>query len=74
MLIGTVKWFDNDKGYGFILDENGRDVFVHFTVIEKQGFRCLEEGQKVTYNLIETDKGLQAKDVKIIEDQTVINS
>lgn len=74
MITGTVKWFNNEKGYGFIVDEEGNDIFVHYSVIKRQGFRSLEEGQHVTYNLVETDKGLQAIDVKIIEDRVIINS
>ena len=55
MNIGTVKWFNNDKGFGFISNDNGGDdVFVHFSSIQGQGFRSLEEGQKVSYD-IETD-------------------
>jgi len=46
---GTVKWFNSEKGYGFITDDNGGDVFVHFSAIQKDGFKTLEEGQKVTF-------------------------
>ncbi len=74
MITGTVKWFNNEKGYGFIVDEEDNDIFVHYSVIERQGFRSLEEGQLVTYTLIETDKGLQATNVKLVEDHVIINS
>ena len=73
MLTGIVKWFDSDKGYGFIENDNGEDVFVHFSVIKKQGFRALEAGQKVMYTCIKTDKGLQAKEV-IIETEDYIEN
>jgi len=46
---GTVKWFNSEKGYGFITDDNGGDVFVHFSAIQKEGYKTLEEGQKVTF-------------------------
>ena len=66
---GTVKWFDSSKGFGFILRNNGGDLFVHFSAISGAGFRSLEEGQKVEYNVGETTKGLTAVDVAIIGDQ-----
>lgn len=62
-LTGTVKWFSNPKGYGFIEDENGRDLFVHYTAIEGSGFRSLDEGESVEFEVAETDRGLQAQDV-----------
>lgn len=74
MMTGKVKWFNNEKGYGFIVDNDGNNIFVHYTVIEMHGFRCLEEGQIVTYDLIETEKGLQATNVKVLEDHVIINS
>lgn len=66
---GTVKWFSNPKGYGFIEDEDGRDLFVHYTAIEGTGFRSLDEGESVEFSVEETDRGLHARDV-IRNDQT----
>ncbi|AWL11168.1 Y-box factor like protein [Saliniradius amylolyticus] len=61
---GTVKWFNEDKGYGFITQDNGgKDVFVHFRAIQGDGFRTLKEGQKVTFDVEEGQKGLQAANV-----------
>ncbi|KAB7628167.1 cold-shock protein [Alkalilimnicola sp. S0819] len=60
---GTVKWFDNAKGYGFIQREAGEDVFVHFRSIRGDGFRSLDEGQRVEFAVIPGRKGLQADDV-----------
>jgi len=60
---GTVKWFSNDKGYGFISREGGDDVFVHYSAIEGGGFRTLREGQRVEFNVEEGPKGLRAIDV-----------
>lgn len=61
---GEVKWFDPKKGYGFIVGPEGQDVFVHFSQILGDGFRSLKDGEKVDYELVEGDKGLQARDVK----------
>jgi CspA family cold shock protein len=63
---GTVKWFNSGKGYGFLARENGADVFVHFTAIRSDGFRTLEEGQRVEFSIEQGQKGPQAKDVVII--------
>ncbi|WP_076459572.1 cold-shock protein [Limosilactobacillus caccae] len=60
---GTVKWFNNDKGYGFISRDSGDDVFVHFSAIQGDGFKSLEEGQHVTFDVEEGDRGLQAANV-----------
>ncbi len=61
MTTGTVKWFNNAKGYGFISpDEGGSDVFAHFTSIEMEGYRTLKQGQKVEFDLIDGPRGLQA--------------
>jgi len=61
--VGIVKWFSDSKGYGFITRENGEDLFVHYTEITGEGFRTLEEGQRVEYSVEETEKGLQASSV-----------
>jgi CspA family cold shock protein len=63
---GTVKWFNGSKGYGFIERENGPDVFVHFSAIRGEGFRNLEEGQRVEFNVEQGQKGLQATDVTVL--------
>ena len=63
---GTVKWFNNQKGYGFIIDESGQDVFVHYTGILVEGFRTVSEGQQVEFDLVDSPKGPQAINVKII--------
>jgi cold shock protein len=60
---GTVKWFDNAKGYGFIQRPEGEDVFVHYRAIRGDGFRTLQEGQQVAFNIVKGQKGLQAEDV-----------
>ena len=62
---GTVKWFNGDKGYGFIQRDNGPDVFVHHSAIRAEGFRNLEEGQLVDFNVEQGPKGLQATDVAV---------
>ncbi|MEX0731885.1 MAG: cold-shock protein [Aquisalimonadaceae bacterium] len=64
---GTVKWFDAGKGYGFIARESGDDVFVHFRAIRGEGYRSLEDGQRVEFNVVEGQKGLQADDVVVVE-------
>jgi CspA family cold shock protein len=64
MPVGHVKWFDSKKGYGFILSTDSRDVFVHYSSIESDGFRSLREGEQVEYEQFEGDKGLHAKAVK----------
>ena len=63
MKTGTVKWFNAKKGYGFISDENGDDIFVHFSALNMSGFKVLEEGDKVEFEVIEGDKGPQAANV-----------
>lgn len=60
---GTVKWFDNAKGYGFIQRPQGEDVFVHYRAIRGEGYRTLQEGQAVQFNIVQGQKGLQAEDV-----------
>lgn len=61
--IGTVKWFNETKGYGFIEQKGEKDVFVHYTAIRMDGYRTLREGQSVQYTVMETPKGLQAAEV-----------
>ena len=63
---GSVKWFNSSKGYGFIQQENGEDVFVHFQSIISDGYKTLDENDKVEFTLAEGQKGLQATDVKVI--------
>ena len=60
---GTVEWFNAEKGYGFITGEDGKDVFVHFSAIQGEGFKTLDEGQKVTYDLVQGNRGMQAANV-----------
>ena len=61
MLVGKVKWFNNEKGYGFIVKENYDDIFVHYTAILDEGYKTLSEGQLVEFELIHGQKGLQAQ-------------
>jgi CspA family cold shock protein len=68
---GNVKWFNNDKGYGFIEYLEGEDIFVHYSAIKKQGYKTLTEGQLVEFDLIETEKGLQAINVTAVVETTV---
>ncbi len=63
---GTVKWFNGDKGYGFIARESGTDVFVHFSAIQSDGFRNLQEGQKVEFTVEQGPKGPQAANVTVL--------
>jgi len=63
MANGVVKWFNDSKGFGFIEQENGDDVFVHFSSIQGDGFKSLAEGQKVTFDVVQGAKGLQAANV-----------
>ncbi|KJJ98205.1 MULTISPECIES: cold-shock protein [Pseudomonas] len=63
---GTVKWFNETKGYGFITPESGPDVFVHFRAIEGNGFKTLAEGQKVSFEVVQGQKGMQAERVQVI--------
>lgn len=67
MPVGTVKWFSAEKGYGFITpDEGGKDVFVHYSAIMSEGYRSLNEGQKVEYEVTQGQKGPQAANVKLV--------
>jgi len=63
MALGTVKWFNAEKGYGFITGENGEEVFAHFSEIQADGFKSLEEGQKVEYEVTKGDRGPQASNI-----------
>ena len=65
---GTVKWFSTSKGYGFVTRESGEDIFIHYSGIEGDGFRSLREGDKVEFEVEETDKGPQAGKVKSIQE------
>jgi len=65
-VVGTVKWFNSGKGYGFIAREGGPDVFVHYTAIQSEGFKTLEEGQKVEFNIEQGQKGPQATNVLVL--------
>ena len=60
---GTVKWFNSEKGFGFITVEGGNDVFAHFSAIQGEGFKTLEEGQKVSFEIVEGDRGPQAANI-----------
>jgi len=63
---GTVKWFNDAKGFGFIARQNGEDVFVHFSAIKSNGFRSLQEGQSVQFEVTKGPKGLQAENVEVL--------
>lgn len=70
MMIGRVKWFNNDKGYGFIEYKENEDIFVHYSAIEAEGYKTLSEGQLVEFKLVETSKGFQALNVKLVKETT----
>ena len=63
---GTVKWFNNSKGYGFIVSEGSDDIFVHYTAIQVDGYRTLNEGQRVEFTIEQGPKGLQASEVTVL--------
>ena len=69
MTVGTVKWFNAEKGYGFIRPETGEDVFVHFSAIQASGYRSLAEGQAVEFDIAQGPKGAQAANVRPLETQ-----
>lgn len=64
-MTGKVKWFNAEKGYGFIASDEGKDIFVHYSAIQADGFRSLEEGQKVSFEIVESDRGQQAANVVV---------
>ena len=66
MTNGTVKWFNNEKGFGFISMESGDDVFAHFSAIQTSGFKSLEEGQKVSFDIVKGARGPQAENITIL--------
>lgn len=72
MIIGRVKWFNNDKGYGFIDFKENEDIFVHYSAIELDGYKTLTEGQLVEFKLIETSKGYQAVNVKLVKEAATV--
>lgn len=63
---GTVKWFNDAKGFGFITRQTGEDIFVHFSAIQSNGFRSLQEGQAVQFNVVRGPKGMQAESVQVL--------
>ncbi|MDD5888151.1 MAG: cold-shock protein [bacterium] len=72
MMIGRVKWFNNEKGYGFIEFKENEDIFVHYSAIELDGYKTLSEDQLVEFKLVETSKGYQAINVKLVKETTDI--
>ncbi len=65
---GIVKWFNDSKGFGFIQRDSGEDIFVHFRAIQGDGYRSLKDGEKVEFNVVEGQKGLQAEEVRKLEE------
>ncbi len=65
-MTGKVKWFNSEKGYGFITTDEGNDIFVHYSQIQKDGFKALEEGERVQFDVVDGDKGPQAANVESI--------
>lgn len=66
-MTGKVKWFNAEKGYGFITSDEGKDIFVHYSAIQADDFRSLEEGQKVSFEIVESDRGQQAANVVVTD-------
>ena len=69
MAQGSVKWFNNEKGYGFIAVDGGQDVFVHYSAIQSDGYRSLEEAQRVEFEVAQGPKGPQADNVRVVSEQ-----
>ncbi|MBD3274133.1 MAG: cold-shock protein [Candidatus Marinimicrobia bacterium] len=67
MVVGNVKWFNESKGFGFIERENEEDVFVHFSAIQGEGYKSLNEGQKVEFEIVKSQKGVQASNVRVVK-------
>ena len=67
-MVGRVKWFNNEKGYGFIEYKENEDIFVHYSAIRQEGYKTLTEGQLVKFQLIETSKGYQALGVEVVDE------
>ena len=65
-MTGTVKWFNAEKGYGFITSDDGQDIFAHYSQIQKDGFKSLEEGESVSFEVVDGDKGPQASNIEVI--------
>jgi CspA family cold shock protein len=72
MMTGKVKWFNNEKGYGFIEYKDGEDIFVHYSAIRKSGYKTLTESQYVEFDLVHTEKGLQAINVVGVSEATLV--
>lgn len=72
-MVGRVKWFNNEKGYGFIEYKENEDVFVHYSAIEVDGYKTLSEGQLVEFKLVETSKGYQALNVRLVKETANAN-
>ena len=72
-VIGRVKWFNNEKGYGFIEYKIDEDIFVHYSAIVQDGYKSLSEGQLVEFDLIDTNKGFQAQNVKLVKEPVVMS-
>jgi len=67
MATGKVKWFDPKKGFGFVVNDEGKDVFVHYTSINGEGFRCLKNGETVEYDQLDSENGLQGRNVRVAD-------
>lgn len=72
MVRGTVKWFNNEKGYGFIEFTDKEDIFVHYSAINQSGYKSLNEGDQVEFTLLETSKGYQALNVSVVKDEIIV--